>query len=94
MRGKENGVLHMDNRIRITPAYAGKSQPFQFLCRSDQDHPRLCGEKHVFLRYGHMFLGSPPPMRGKDMTTKSEIGIMGITPAYAGKSRCGILIFR
>ena len=24
MRGKENGVLHMDNRIRITPAYAGK----------------------------------------------------------------------
>ena len=66
MRGKENGVLHMDNRIRITPAYAGKSQPFQFLCRSDQDHPRLCGEKHVFLRYGHMFLGSPPPMRGKE----------------------------
>ena len=25
-------------------------------------------------------------MRGKDMTTKSEISIMGITPAYAGKS--------
>ena len=25
MRGKEKGVLNMDNRIRITPAYAGKS---------------------------------------------------------------------
>ena len=66
MRGKVWNIIINDLKSRITPAYAGKSQPFQFLCRSDQDHPRLCGEKHVFLRYGHMFLGSPPPMRGKE----------------------------
>ena len=59
-----------------------------------RDHPRLCGEKLSRLGMGLGKTGSPPPMRGKDMTTKSEIGIMGITPAYAGKSRCGILIFR
>ena len=76
-----NGCLQ-----RITPAYAGKRlfrHPFSSLKR---DHPRLCGEKQVFLRYGHMFLGSPPPMRGKGLKSVREVFRHRITPAYAGKS--------
>ena len=71
MRGK---VQRPDNgyyRVRITPAYAGKSGTAGRQNMPLKDHPRLCGEKH--------------------MTTKSEIGIMGITPAYAGKRRFTIL---
>ena len=31
-------------------------------------------------------LGSPPPMRGKATCTLANNDIIGITPAYAGKS--------
>ena len=31
-----------------------------------QDHPRLCGEKSMKLTVAKRYLGSPPPMRGKD----------------------------
>ena len=45
MRGKaeigENGA----EAVRITPAYAGKSPKDPQLAFSNQDHPRLCGEK-------------------------------------------------
>ena len=30
--------------------------------------------------------GSPPPMRGKESAAAALSGILGITPAYAGKS--------
>ena len=51
--------------IRITPAYAGKSNCLILQRVGTWDHPRLCGEKStrdIYSRYG---LGSPPPMRGK-----------------------------
>ena len=31
-------------------------------------------------------LGSPPPMRGKDTLAHAPAHVIGITPAYAGKS--------
>ena len=64
----------------------GKAEFCPKSSRSEQDHPRLCGEKAVvFLRlvYGR---GSPPPMRGKGLLCISCVGGFGITPAYAGKS--------
>ena len=33
--------------------------------------------------------GSPPPMRGKDVTGKEVVDGYGITPAYAGKRSRG-----
>ena len=70
----------------ITPAYAGKSAVAD---RSEViigDHPRVCGEK--FLHIGRVVLkvGSPPRMRGKEEERMAEYQIVGITPAYAGKS--------
>ena len=75
--------------IRITPAYAGKSlkrRMRQFGC---QDHPRLCGEKRATSGRSSRSTGSPPPMRGKGEDRRNSATDNGITPAYAGKSRCG-----
>ena len=52
----------------------------------NQDHPRLCGEKHVFPALAVLVLGSPPPMRGKGLELDFYKSGNGITPAYAGKS--------
>ena len=86
MRGK--GVLFstLYFRIRITPAYAGKSTSFRQLLYSCQDHPRLCGEKLLVSVKKSVMQGSPPPMRGKGASWKCLIDCKGITPAYAGKS--------
>ena len=45
MRGKEQEEKSTLERVRITPAYAGKSD---FVCKAfhpPEDHPRVCGEK-------------------------------------------------
>ena len=47
MRGKGQAVLDFLRRARITPAYAGKSGFHAITTDAVQDHPRLCGEKHV-----------------------------------------------
>ena len=45
MRGKALRGSKKSRRIRITPAYAGKSRPLQTAKKGYWDHPRLCGEK-------------------------------------------------
>ena len=72
--------------VWITPAYAGKRLFTKKESRKVWDHPRLCGEKcsdHIFEQ---VFVGSPPPMRGKVVLTVAAICNDRITPAYAGKS--------
>ena len=87
MRGKAAG--HRLGLIlnRITPAYAGKRD------RQDQqravrgDHPRVCGEKLYALLVAGSLMGSPPHVRGKVLILDDVPGVVGITPAYAGKRR-------
>ena len=65
MRGKGCIRKFMEENIRITPAYAGKSR---LICKEVQkfrDHPRLCGEKSALYVQSSSTSGSPPPMRGK-----------------------------
>ena len=45
MRGKAYKTLCDMEAMRITPAYAGKSQSRKAKTDSFRDHPRLCGEK-------------------------------------------------
>ena len=52
-----------------------------------EDHPRLCGEKPAMHGFPAMHGGSPPPMRGKGKPILSVCCRVGITPAYAGKSK-------
>ena len=65
MRGKVSERVSKLENTRITPAYAGKRDNRYKHNHDPQDHPRLCGEKAVFILRHHDFLGSPPPMRGK-----------------------------
>ena len=91
MRGKVLEKGSFLRRTGITPAYAGKSlSGVQCTCRTT-DHPRLCGEKYRkgMVLFGN--IGSPPPMRGKEMPRGQGVLHFRITPAYAGKRMPSVL---
>ena len=87
MRGKVVAHCVRQNAVRITPAYAGKSKRRALPALSPGDHPRMCGEKLSDLFFCSIHSGSPPRMRGKEVKTLLHFNRVGITPAYAGKSR-------
>ena len=85
MRGKGTDTWYHLSFLRITPAYAGKSACAEKTTAPSRDHPRVCGEKALFL-VGVLYpLGSPPRMRGKGPLTALMPPVIRITPAYAGK---------
>ena len=86
MRGKAVPLQLPHDFSGITPAYAGKRQDVQQPQKREKDHPRLCGEKNLLHTQFGIVVGSPPPMRGKVICIQKKIQIIGITPAYAGKS--------
>ena len=86
MRGKGGSIKAVFAVVRITPAYAGKREFKNAAAGMDEDHPRLCGEKHISFHSLPFNLGSPPPMRGKGSGSSRHGSDIGITPAYAGKS--------
>ena len=86
MRGKGITTKTQLTHGGITPAYAGKSTLTVQLLFSNPDHPRLCGEKRLDNDTWKYMPGSPPPMRGKVKKIATLITMVGITPAYAGKS--------
>ena len=86
MRGKVRYFGLLTDHKRITPAYAGKSPTTSRSFSLFRDHPRLCGEKNPQYSPISALEGSPPPMRGKDAETFTVADLLGITPAYAGKS--------
>ena len=86
MRGKDSIADRRELIERITPAYAGKSGDTEERYFAIGDHPRLCGEKYNNIWKEVIYLGSPPPMRGKVEEKPVKIEKTGITPAYAGKS--------
>ena len=87
MRGK--GIcFRLEKRPRgITPACAGKSDRWHGGQSCPRDHPRMCGEKFDNPKIDNSQLGSPPRMRGKAFKLNICLFHLGITPAYAGKSR-------
>ena len=87
MRGKEQLPANSRDRVRITPAHAGKRRR---RCRRryrPRDHPRACGEKINSDGSITEDPGSPPRMRGKGTPGSPTVTAAGITPAHAGK-RC------
>ncbi len=85
MRGKVYLSDRRRSKLRITPAYAGKSVLRCTHFQKKKDHPRLCGEKQIILSHFIFLRGSPPPMRGKDGADTKPFASIRITPAYAGK---------
>ena len=86
VRGKVERGDNKDGCTGITPACAGKSAPLDFLNRTHQDHPRVCGEKDIAQRLACPGLGSPPRVRGKAAPRPAAPVRPRITPACAGKS--------
>ena len=87
MRGKQQNASLKPHKKRITPADAGKTLWEKPGLRLLWDHPRVCGENTVFMRCTVPTVGSPPRMRGKPHQYAAALGVAGITPAGAGKTR-------
>ena len=85
-RGKAFSVLRRQFRFRITPAQAGKRQSSQCGDAPAQDHPRVGGEKEPYSVFRLSQQGSPPHGRGKVRLAPLIQLLVGITPAWAGKS--------
>ena len=87
MRGKVSDSEIAKGKVRITPAYAGKSYPWSWQSPPCRDHPRVCGEKVSSVSDASAVKGSPPRMRGKGILGAVNKADIRITPAYAGKRR-------
>ena len=87
MRGKAGWPLCGLPCIGITPAYAGKSQPWRSYSQRRWDHPRVCGEKRPAVDGKRPLRGSPPHVRGKVQLPGRNSRKTRITPACAGKSQ-------
>ena len=87
MRGKVGDDLFLLLFAGITPACAGKSRQVDTCLLLFEDHPRVCGEKPDILPLSAWTRGSPPRMRGKVQLQPGQPAALGITPAYAGKSK-------
>ena len=86
VRGKASALDVLPLPCGITPAYAGKSSEDTRRSGTNGDHPRVCGEKSFENGVKGYFEGSPPRMRGKAVDCPFSLPLVGITPAYAGKS--------
>ena len=85
-RGKAHELRTLPRAVRITPAWAGKSQQWPHMCGRSWDHPRVGGEKQRPDSLGRCPVGSPPRGRGKGSNSQSVGCCIRITPAWAGKS--------
>ena len=65
MRGKLFVSDSCFDKVRITPADAGKTCTRKHIARVNGDHPRGCGENTPLNLTQPCALGSPPRMRGK-----------------------------
>ena len=86
-RGKGSLAADSLGARGITPACAGKSRQGSLGGACGWDHPRMRGEKPVFVAADRSPVGSPPHARGKDGVSIHDLSRRGITPACAGKRR-------
>ena len=98
-RGRGKVKLHVaaEGVRGITPAWAGKRGAANVRPRCRRDHPRVGGEKFGIAHDLAAVKGSPPRGRGKGQSNAGSCGVVGITPAWAGKRlkrshRSGIFI--
>ena len=72
VRGKVSPPHGIDAEMGITPACAGKSGCCRMAPEMYRDHPRVCGEKPLYLSSSTSFAGSPPRVRGKARVISSS----------------------
>ena len=64
------------------------------LPKSRKDHPRVGGEKWLWLVFKVFIRGSPPRWRGKVISFQTKGKPHGITPALAGKRTVSVALHR
>ncbi len=84
-RGEVGTRCPSSYRLRITPAYAGRSHRGRQGGSQSRDHPRVRGEKGSADHFGETIRGSPPRTRGEVTGSDLNERRAGITPAYAGR---------
>ena len=86
MRGEVKLLFQPSICRRITPACAGR-RCFHLLSKnSEEDHPRVCGEKYIMHSRQSNTVGSPPRVRGEGTSSLISSPSTRITPACAGRS--------
>ena len=87
MQGRRVVLLRKALIGRIIPAYAGKTIQYDRSERADEDHPCVCREDTNKKKNSFVLLGSSLRMQGRPNNTCVYGQILGIIPAYAGKTR-------
>ncbi len=93
VREKPTNLLKLILKLRITPAYAGKTSCVLSSGLRDRDHPRMCGKNHKANTSICVCLGSPPRVREKLISSNSSSRNTRITPACAGKTDYVVVLF-
>ncbi len=55
-----------------------------------RDHPRMCGDHFIEISFRKSVEGSPPHVRGPPRVGTPTEKKVGITPACAGTTKCGL----
>ena len=85
-RGKPKCGLHGAERRRLIPAHAGKTSDSLSAGRRPTAHPRSRGENVLPDRDSPICQGSSPLTRGKPVLQFSELSVVRLIPAHAGKT--------
>ena len=95
-RGRGRVLLHElgAGHVGITPAWAGKSLSPATGGVSSKDYPRVGGEEQINHHHDIRSNGLPPRGRGRDLGFGITLPVIGITPAWAGKSRLRSIVHR
>ena len=87
MRGTRTSPRTRQTFPGIIPAYAGNTYSTVNVHVAEWDHPRVCGEHLIGIRFAIRCTGSSPRMRGTRLSVGFYLCVVGIIPAYAGNTR-------
>ena len=85
-RGKREDGSGAVSLTRLIPAWAGKTSPTRSGHLPAAAHPRVGGENCFVPRLGIEPSGSSPRGRGKPQLDAAGFALMGLIPAWAGKT--------
>ena len=85
-RGKRWGAPRNATHRRLIPAHAGKTGSRRRFGRWCRAHPRSRGENRVPRRRRDRDHGSSPLTRGKPSRVSTNVFMIGLIPAHAGKT--------
>ena len=86
-RGKPHLCAHLEMRLRLIPAHAGKTQWRSRTWQPSEAHPRSRGENRTMTLRLERDGGSSPLTRGKRDLQRRLIRRVRLIPAHAGKTR-------